>query len=117
MASHDNGKIQLPATLALGHVTLKHRNTQAVVNAGAIPLFSSFLADQAPQAEGKATSEGGVAATPQTQSHTLRLRRIACKALANVVSGSPGSAEEARAWVRQDAPSWPRLLSDNVMQL
>ena len=28
-----------------------------------------------------------------------------------------GSAEEARAWVRQDAPSWPRLLSDNVMQL
>ena len=44
LASATDQRICVPAALALGHVTLKHINKDAVVRAGGVYLFASLLA-------------------------------------------------------------------------
>ena len=91
LASATDQRICVPAALALGHVTLKHINKDAVVRAGGVYLFASLLAP---------SPSSGSTSNPAGEWHSVQLvcLRLALDPLRLPPSrlSGPGSSSQRR---------------------
>ena len=107
LASATDQRICVPAALALGHVTLKHINKDAVVRAGGVYLFASLLAP---------SPSAGSKSNPAGEWHSVQLASPSTPH-ASLLRACPDPAPSAAAVPTAPASASAQAVHDTAMDV